>query len=59
MVGRPEVDVEEKRCQDRSLWDAVREALQPASFAVFGGEGEAAIANHLHDHVNHVSIRQQ
>jgi len=28
-------------------------------FSVSGGEGEAAIANHLHDHVNRVSIRQQ
>ena len=33
--------------------------LRPASFAVFGGECEAAIASHLHDHVDHVSIRQQ
>jgi len=24
-----------------------------------GGKGEAAIANHLHDHVNHVSMMQQ
>jgi len=24
-----------------------------------GGKGKAAIANHLHDHVDHVSIRQQ
>jgi len=32
---------------------------QPVSFAVSGGEGEAVIANHLYDHMNHVSIRQQ
>ena len=59
VVGRSDVDVEEKGRKDRSLWDAVLEASQPASFAVFGGEGEAAIANHLHDHVDHVPIRQQ
>ena len=28
-------------------------------FAISGGKGEAAITNHLHDHVDHVSIRQQ
>jgi len=28
-------------------------------FAVSGGKGEAAIANHLHDHLDHVSVRQQ
>ena len=27
--------------------------------AISGGKGEAAIANHLHDHVDHVSVRQQ
>jgi len=32
---------------------------KPASFAICGGEGEAAIANHLHDQADHVSIRQQ
>ena len=31
--------------------------LQPAPLAVYGGKGEAAIANHLHDHADHVSIR--
>jgi len=31
----------------------------PAPFAVSCGKGEAAIANHLHDHVDHASIRQQ
>jgi len=30
-----------------------------SSFAISGDEGEAAISNHLHDHVDHVSIRQQ
>ena len=53
-----DVDVEEKGRQDRSLRDDVLEASWPASFAVSGGEGEPAVANHLHDHVNHVSIRQ-
>ena len=28
-------------------------------FVISGGKGKAAIANHLHDHVDHVSIRQQ
>jgi len=27
--------------------------------AISGGEDKAAIANHLHDHVDRVSIRQQ
>ena len=35
---------------------AIFEASQPTSSIVSGGEGEAAIANHLHDHA---SIRQQ
>jgi len=39
--------------------DAVLQTPYPASFADSGIEGEAAIANHLHDHVDHVSIRQQ
>ena len=54
-----DVDVEEKGRQDRSLWDAVLKALQPAPFVVSGGNGETAIANHLHDRADHVSIRQQ
>jgi len=29
------------------------------SFGISGGRGKAAIANHLHDHVDHVSVRQQ
>jgi len=28
-------------------------------FAISGAEGEATIANHLHDHADHVSVRQQ
>jgi len=43
--------------QDRSLWDAVLEASQPAPFAISGGEGEAGIANHLNEYADHVSIR--
>jgi len=31
----------------------------PAPFAVSGAKGEAAIANHLHDHMVHVSIKWQ
>jgi len=54
-----DLDVEEKGRQDRSLWDAVLEASQPAPLAISDGKGKAAIANHLHDHVDHVSIRQQ
>jgi len=49
-----DVDVEVKGRQDRSLWDAVLEASKPSPFAVSGGDGKAAIANHLHDHVDHV-----
>ena len=54
-----DVDVKEKGRQDRSLSDAILETSQPPYFAVSGGEDEAAIANHLHDHEDHVSIRQQ
>jgi len=50
-------DVEEKGCQDGSLWDAVLEVLHPASLAV-SGKGEAAIANHLHDHEDPACIRE-
>jgi len=32
---------------------------QPAPLAILGGKGKAAIANHLHDHMDHVSTRQQ
>jgi len=53
------VDVEEKWRQVRSLWDAVLEASSPVPYTVSCGKGKAAIANHLHDHVYHVSIRQQ
>jgi len=28
-------------------------------FAISGGKGKPAITNHPHDHVDHVSIRQQ
>jgi len=38
------IDCEEKVCQDRSLWDAVLKASQPAPFAISSGKGEAAIA---------------
>jgi len=31
----------------------------PLPFAITGGTSEAAIANNLHDHSDHVSIRQQ
>jgi len=39
--------------------ETVLEASQLAPSAVSGGMGKAAIANHLHDHADHVSIRQQ
>jgi len=51
------VDVEKKRCQDGSLWEAVLEVSQPAPFVVTGGKGEAAIANHFHDQPDPVSVR--
>jgi len=47
-----DVDVEEV-CQDRSLWDAILEV----SFIVTNVKGEAAIANQLHDHADHVPVR--
>ena len=30
-----------------------------APLAISGGKGKVAIANHLHDHVPHVSVREQ
>jgi len=58
VAGRSGVDVEKGR-QDRSLWDTVFDVLKPAPLAISGGNGKAVIANHLHDHVDHVSIRKQ
>jgi len=52
-----DVDIEGKGCQEGSLWNAVLEASQPASFAVSGCKGEVAIASHLHDHADHVPVR--
>ena len=52
------VDVEEEGSQDRSLWDAISEASQPARFSVPGGEGEAPVLDHLHNHPDHVSVRE-
>jgi len=54
-----DVDVEEKGRQDRPCGTPFLRRRKPASFAVSGDKGKAAIANHLHDHVDHVSIRQQ
>jgi len=54
-----DVDVEEKGCQDRFLWETVLAASQPAPLTLSGGKGKAAIASHLHDRVDHVSIRLQ
>jgi len=39
-----DVDVEEKGCQGRSVWDALLEASQLDLFAIAGGKGEAVIA---------------
>jgi len=49
------VDVEEKGRQDRSLWDAFMRHHSMLSFTISGGKRKAAITNHLHDHVDHVS----
>jgi len=46
-----DVDVEEKGCHDRSLWDAVLRRRNLLRMS------EAAMANHLHDHADHVSSR--
>ena len=54
-----DVDVEEKGRQGTCLGNAVLEGSQSAPCAVSGGMGKAAVSNHLHDHVDHVSIGQQ
>jgi len=41
------------------MWDAVPEVSLPGLLAISGGKGKTVIANHLHDHVDHVSVRQQ
>ena len=38
---------------------ATLEVSKPAPFAISVVKGEAVIANHLHHHVDHMSIRQQ
>ena len=57
VVDRSEMQILKRRA--RSLWDAVLESLQPASFAISSGKGEDVIVNHLHDHADRVSMRQQ
>jgi len=52
-----DVDVEEKRCQDGSLWDAVLGALQPSPFVVAVGKPEAPMTNQLHDQADYVPVR--
>ena len=51
--------LKEKGRQDRSLWTPLLRRRNPAPFTVSGGKGKAASASHLHDHVDHVSIRHQ
>jgi len=51
------VVAEDKGRQDESLWDTILEATYHISFVVAGGKGEAAIANQLHDHADHVPVR--
>ena len=41
------------------MGDAILEASKPTPLVVAGDKGEAAIANHLHDHADHVRVRQQ
>ena len=56
--------LEGQRCKSWRAWatdpcgDAVVEASQ-SPFAISAGKGKAAIANHLHDHADNLSIRQQ
>jgi len=52
------VDVEEKGTNLCGTPFCVANLL-PAMFAISGGKCEAMITNHLHDHVDHVSIRWQ
>jgi len=54
-----DADVEEKRSQDGSLWDAILEASWPASFVVASGKGDAAITKQLHDQEDHVLVRHR
>jgi len=51
------VDVEEKGCEDESLWDAKLEASEPTPSAVSSGKGEATITNQPHDQADHASSR--
>jgi len=48
-LGTPDVDVEDKGCQDGSLWlrDVVFKVSKPALFVVTGGKGEVAITNSM------------
>ena len=46
-------------CQDQSLRNAIFQAPQPASLAVTGGEGETSIPDKLHDHTNHMLVREK
>ena len=60
VVGRSEMKMlKRRRARTDPCWYAVLKAWLPAPFAISSGKGKAAIANHLHGHVDHVSIRQQ
>ena len=52
------VDVEEHRGEDGSLGHSVLQASPSAGDAIRGGEDEASVGYHFHDHVHHFSIFQ-
>ena len=53
------IDVEKEGGQDRSLGDAISQALSPARIAVASCKGEASVADQLHNHADHVLVRQK
>ena len=45
--------------QDRSLWDAILQALQPGLFASTGNECKAPVLDKLYGHSYHAFVRQE
>ena len=54
-----DIDIKEKRSQDRSLWDTILQASEFALLSITGREGEATVLNKFHDHLYQVSVRNK
>ena len=52
-----DVDVEQYLREYGALRNAVLQSSQPAVLPVTGVEGEATVAQHLHDEAHHVLVR--